>query len=100
MGSPKYYRVDSTDSSAFQTALGQVAAKIAATCTFPLAKAPDDPTRVNVFIDDVPVPNDPVDGWTLFGDTVLLMGSTCDRVLSGQALEVRVVEGCPTITPN
>jgi hypothetical protein len=98
--SPMYYRVDSTDEAAFAAALAKVAAKIAATCTFPLAKIPDDPNLVNVFIDDVPVPNDPVDGWTLWGDTVTLVGKTCDRVLAGDALEVRVVEGCPTITPN
>lgn len=100
IGPPKYYRVDSTDASAFQAALAQVAAKIAATCTFPLAKPPEDPSRVNVFIDDVPVPNDPVNGWKLDGQTVTLVGTTCDKVLAGQALEVRVVEGCPTITPN
>ncbi len=99
-GTPKYYRVDSTDAAAFDTALSQVAAKIAATCTFPLPKIPNDPSRINVFVDDVPVPNDPVNGWTLLYDTVTLMGTTCDRVLSGNALEVRVVEGCPTITPQ
>jgi hypothetical protein len=98
--SPMYYRVDSTDEAAFAATLAKVAAKITATCTFPLAKIPDDPNLINVFVDDVPVPNDPVDGWTLWGDTVTLDGKTCDRVLAGDALSVRVVEGCPTITPN
>lgn len=98
--SPKYYRVDSTDTAALSTALSQIAAKISATCTYPLAKTPDDPSLVNVFVDDGPIANDPVDGWTLWGDVVTLMGKTCARVLSGDALSVRVVEGCPTVTPQ
>jgi hypothetical protein len=99
-GSPAYYRVDGTDPAAFSAALAKVAAKISATCTYPLSKIPDDPGMINVFLDGKPIANDPVDGWTLWGSVVTLMGASCDRVLSGEVLQVRVVEGCPTITPN
>lgn len=98
--SPKYYRVDTTDTSAFTTALAQVAAKITATCSFPLKSTPQDPSLVNVYTDGVVLPKDPVDGWTIDGSTVTLVGAACQRVLSGEVLEVRVIEGCPTIVPK
>lgn len=102
--SPRYYRVDSTDTAAFADALAKIAAKIVATCTFPLAKPPEDPSRVNVYLDGAPVPKDPTDGWTLddtdAGAVVTLVGKTCDRVLAGDALQVRVITGCPTVLPH
>jgi len=96
---PEYYRVDTTDAAAFGNALAKVAAKITATCTFPLAQVPD-PTKLNVFLDGVALAPDPTDGWTLNGTTVQLVGAACDRVLSGEVLAVRVVAGCPTIAPK
>jgi len=99
-GEPKYYRVDSTDTAAFTTALSQVAAKITATCTLALSTPPSDPSQVNVYIDGVVLPADPVDGWTLSGSTVTLVGATCAKVMAGDVLSVRVIEGCPTVQPN
>ncbi len=97
---PFYYRVDSVDQNAFQTELAQIAAKITATCTLTLSEPPPDPTHVNVYFDNVAVPADPVDGWTLSGATVTLVGKSCDEVMSGAVLNVRVVAGCPTVPPN
>ena len=97
---PLYYRVDSTDQSALQSALAQIAAKITATCTLTLSQPPPDPTHVNVYFDNQAVPADPVNGWTLSGSTVTLVGSACDEVMSGTVLNVRVVAGCPTVQPN
>jgi hypothetical protein len=98
--SPLYYRVDSTDQAAFLTALSQVAAKIIASCTLPLSAAPPDPNEVNVFLDEKPVPKDPVNGWTLDGATITLQGATCDAVTNGSVLDVRVIVGCPTVAPK
>jgi hypothetical protein len=39
-----------------------------------------------------------MDGWTLDGATVTLLGASCQQVLSGAVLDVRVVAGCPTVT--
>jgi hypothetical protein len=97
---PLYYRVDSSDESALMTALSQIAAKITATCTLTLSEPPPDPSHVNVYFDDVAVPADPVNGWTLDGETITLVGSSCDEVMSGAVLNVRVVAGCPTVQPN
>ncbi len=97
---PKYFRVDTNDTTAFTTVLAQVAAKITATCTFPLKSTPQDPSLVNVYADGNILPKDPANGWTLDGSTVSLVGAACAKVLSGEVLEVRVIEGCPTVLPN
>jgi hypothetical protein len=98
--SPYYYRVDSADQGAFLATISEIAAKIIASCTLPLSAPPADPTQVNVFVDEKPVPKDPTNGWTLDGATITLQGTTCDNVLSGNALDVRVIVGCPTVAPR
>ena len=94
---PLYYSVDTPDETAFTSALSQIAAKITASCTLTLKAPPSDPTLVNVYLDEVAVPPDPTNGWLLQDATVTLLGATCQSVLSGQSLDVRVIEGCPTI---
>ena len=96
---PEYYRVDSTDAAAFGAALAKVAAKITATCTFPLQQVPD-PGKLNVFLDGVALAPDPTDGWILDGTTVQIVGAACDKIQNGDVLAVRVVAGCPTIAPK
>ena len=97
---PFYFRVDTADEAALLAALSQIAAKIIATCTLPLGGVPADPNLVNVYIDEQPVAKDATNGWTLDGATVTLVGTTCAGVLSGSALDVRVIEGCPTVGPR
>jgi hypothetical protein len=97
---PLYYRVDSVGEAAFLSAISQIAAKIVASCTLPLSAPPPNSNEVNVFLDDQPVAKDPVNGWTLDGATITLKGATCDAVLSGNALDVRVIVGCPTVGPK
>jgi hypothetical protein len=97
---PLYYQVGTSDQTAFEAALKPIAAKITATCTLTLAQPPPDPTHVNVYFDNVAVPADPANGWTLSGSVVTLVGSACNEVMSGTVLNVRVVAGCPTLQPN
>ena len=94
---PEYYAVDTTDSAALLAALQQIAAKVTATCTLPLGMPPPDPSKVNVYLDGAVVPADPVNGWKLQGSVVTLVGQTCQRVLDGDVLSVRVIAGCPTV---
>jgi len=98
--SPRYYAVTTSDTAAFAGALSSIAATILATCTIGLESAPADAALVNVLVDGAPVAASADAGWTLEGDAVTLHGPPCERVLSGQALDVRVVVGCPTITVN
>jgi hypothetical protein len=91
--------VNSTDQSAFASALGAVAAKIVGSCTLQLDADPDA-GAVNVFFDGTPVPQTAADGspaWALSGTTVTVLGAACDSITSGQVLDVRVVVGCPTV---
>ncbi len=94
---PYYYAVDSTDTAAFTGTLSTVAAKITASCVLTLSQAPPDPAQLNVYLDGVVVPKDPTNGWTLSGATVTLEGTTCASVLAGNALDLRIVAGCPTV---
>jgi hypothetical protein len=95
---PLYYRVDSADTSALAGALGQIAAQVTASCSFLLLHAPKDPGAVNVYVAGAVVPRDGPDGWTLQGTKLTLEGATCAAIRSGQAISIRVVEGCPTVT--
>ncbi len=95
--SPKYYRVDTVSNAALLGTLRKVAAKIVATCTFQLKQAPQNPDLVNVYLDEVILPRDPVNGWTITGSTVTLVGSACAEVTNGDVLGVRIIEGCPSV---
>lgn len=99
--SPKYYSIASTaDNTALLKALKQIAAKIVATCEFTLKEAPKQENQVNVYLDEVVLPKDPVNGWSIDGATVTLLGQSCDKVLSGDVLDVRIITGCPTVEPR
>ncbi len=98
--SPKYYRVDSTNSDVLLTALKKIAAQIVATCDFKLTMPPAQANQVNVYFDEVVVPADPVNGWKIEGQTVTLLGDSCTKVLAGDVLDVRIITGCPTVEPR
>ena len=98
--SPKYYRVDSSNSAVLLTALKKIAAKIVATCEFKLTMPPVQANQVNVYFDDVVVPADPTNGWKIEGQTVTLLGDSCNKVLNGDVLDVRIITGCPTVEPR
>jgi hypothetical protein len=98
--SPKYYRVDSTNSDVLLNALKKIAAQIVATCEFKLTMPPAQPNQVNVYFDEVVVPADPVNGWKIDGQTVTLLGDSCKKVLEGDVLDVRIITGCPTVEPR
>lgn len=97
---PLYYAVDSSDASAFEAALRDIAAKVTASCDLPIDPPPADPSKVNVFFDDTVVPADPDNGWKLEGTTVKLVGEACNKVLAGDVLNLRVIGGCPTVKPR
>jgi len=99
-GSPKYFAVTSADQTVLLNTLKKVAAKIVATCTYTLKEAPQKPELVNVYLDDVALPFEPGNGWTIDGNKVTLQGSACERVTNGDVLSVRIIAGCPRIEPR
>ena len=99
---PFYYAVSTLDQSALYGALSAIAGKITATCTLTLNTPPTDPTLLNLFLDEQPLPQENVaDGgspnWTLDGTTVTILGDACASIQNGTILDVRVVAGCPTL---
>lgn len=100
--SPKYYAANATatGTQTVVSTLKKVAAKIVASCSQKLTTAPQDPSRVNVYLDDVVLPREPINGWKIDGDTVTLLGSSCQKVLDGEVLGIRIVTGCPTVVPK
>lgn len=96
-GGALYYAVSSTAQAAFSAALSKIAATIAGSCSLTLDNVPPDPTVVNVFLDEQALPQAGPDGWTLEGASVTLLGHSCQEVMDGDVLDVRVVAGCPTL---
>ncbi len=94
---PRYFRVDTAADQALLQTLRRVLAKIVATCTFPLNGAVPDPALLNVYLDDVVEPKDPINGWRFDATAVTLVGAACARVMNGDVLGVRVIAGCPTV---
>jgi hypothetical protein len=91
---PLYYRVDSTDASALEMVLAQVAAKITATCQVTLSTAPSDLTTLVVQEGGISISQDPDNGWTVAGTTLTLHGTSCEELLAGMALGLTVTDGC------
>jgi hypothetical protein len=98
--SPKYYKVGSANDTALLVALKKIAAQIVATCEFKLNETPAQANQVNVYLDELVVPKDPVNGWKIEGATVTLLGDSCTKVLAGDILDVRIITGCPTVEPR
>jgi hypothetical protein len=95
---PQYYAVDTTDQAALYSAMSKIAAKIAGSCVLTLDQVPPDPSQLNVFLDGAVLPQAGADGWTLNGTIVTILGSSCDEITAGDVLDVRVEDGCPTVT--
>ena len=95
---PQYYAIDSADQAALDAALSTIAAKITGSCTLNLDNLPPDPGLVNVFLDEHVLPQDGPDGWMIDGSTVTIGGASCQKILNGDVLDVRIVAGCPTVT--
>jgi hypothetical protein len=93
---PGYYAVSTTDVADFTAAIFSIAATITGTCTLTLNDAPPDPDNVNVFLDENVLPQAGPDGWTIDGETVTILGQSCQQIETGAVLDVRVVAGCPT----
>jgi len=94
--SPLYYAVGTADEASLLQALSSIAAQITGSCTLTLSSIPPDPSLVNVFLDEQPLSQSGPDGWSLAGAVVTILGASCQQILSGSVIDVRVVAGCPT----
>jgi hypothetical protein len=98
---PFYYKVE--DYSSLSGTLASIAA-IEVSCDFDLVTPPPDPSRVNVYLDDDVVLQDPDNGW-VWGleaymvpvHVVELRGDACQQLKSGKVKQVQIAAGCPTM---
>jgi hypothetical protein len=97
-GTNDYYQVSSSQDlvDAFATI-----SKLVASCTFTLTSTPPDINNVAVYLDKNLVDKDATNGWSFGGGnrSILLNGTTCDKVTSGQATNVEILFGCPGVPP-
>lgn len=95
-GNTQYYAVSDTD--ALTSALRSIGAQVALSCDLPLSETPPDPALVNVYFDDQVVPKSDDNGWQYQDETTIeFVGTSCDRLTSGDVLNVQVLSGCPTV---
>jgi hypothetical protein len=95
-GSPSYFRV--SDADELIDTVSKLGLGVALSCNLRLKEPPPDPTLVNVFFDGQLVPADPVNGWAFVdGQTVQLLGSSCDLLKTGEVLQADIVAGCPVV---
>ncbi len=94
---PHYYAVDTADQALFAKAISQIAAQVTGGCTLQLDNTPPDPMLINVFLGGKVLPQSGPDGWTLDGKNVTIEGASCQSILNGDILGVRVVAGCPVV---
>lgn len=97
---PKYFQINSTNDSEIFSVLKRITAQIINSCDFELKDAPLAPENVNVYVDDVILPADPANGWTIEGKKVTLVGDACKKLLAGDIFNVRIIAGCPTVKPR
>lgn len=98
---PFYYKVE--DYSSLSGTLASIAA-IEVSCDFDLVTPPPDPARVNVYLDDEVILQDPANGW-VWGlvaykeppHVVQLRGDACKLLKSGKVKQVQIAAGCPTM---
>ena len=94
---PQYYAVDTDDQAALESAMSKIAAKITGSCTLTLNAVPPDPSLSTCSSTARWSPQSGPNGWTLSGTVVTILGSSCQAILDGDVLDVRVVAGCPTV---
>jgi len=97
-GTGTYY--PATSPADLATALASISTAVA-TCTFTLSATPPDVNNVAVYLDKNLVQKDAANGWSFGANskTIVLNGTTCDKVKSGQGTTVQVLFGCAGSPP-
>jgi hypothetical protein len=94
-GTDKYY--PATSATDLTNALASIS-KAVSSCSFTIQTPAQgsDATNIAVYVGGNLVQKDPSNGWSLGADgqTIILNGSTCEAVSSGDAGEVKVLFGC------
>ncbi len=90
-----YYDID--DVTTLTETLRDIGDTVSTSCEITLEKAPPQPELLNVYFDAELIESNPDDGWTYEPRMVTLHGTACDRLQSGDVVQVQIVAGCPTV---
>ncbi|MEZ4335731.1 MAG: hypothetical protein R3B82_03800, partial [Sandaracinaceae bacterium] len=93
-GPPSYYVAD--DATSLDAIFDAIARRVVS-CTISLSSTPPDPAALFVNENDVPLAEDPTDGWTYDAgtNTLTLNGASCDRLRDGTTTRLGISFGCP-----
>jgi hypothetical protein len=91
---PLYYRVDTPDTAALSGAFQQIVARTGAGCTFTLARLPTTLVGVRVVLDGMAIPATGPNRWSISGNTLTLLGTSCAAVQSAGAPSLQFFDGC------
>jgi hypothetical protein len=94
----RYFSVNSK--AELVMALGTIAGQISS-CSFSLGTTPPDPNAVVVEVDGQRVPRSGTEGWdyTRNGQSIVISGSWCTRLQSGELKNANILFGCPGEIP-
>ena len=99
---PLYYAANEV--SQLDDALSSIQAKVILSCNITLGQDPPQRDKVNVYLDQLEIDQDPNNGWIWASaetDTqIKLVGSACSTLIDGQVRKVQIVSGCPTRLPK
>jgi hypothetical protein len=91
--------IHANDQAALVAAFADIARSVVS-CELVLDTAPPDPNKLFVFLDGSPkpLPRHDKDGWEYDAEKKLVtfVGTTCEKLKSGELTDVQIVYGCPT----
>jgi hypothetical protein len=95
-GTDKAFAVENQDTltQAFEQISGTVVS-----CSYKLDKAPEDPSYVQVKLDDKQVNLNDANGWTIKDRTVTIQGSACKTLQDGKDHQLSVQVLCSVVSP-
>jgi hypothetical protein len=101
-GSTKYFAVSAEGGVGGLTSVfAMITGELITSCRISLEDAAPDPEKINVYVDDVVVPRGGENGWELDPSTtppsIVIKGSTCEKVKTTGARAISVIYGCPTV---
>jgi hypothetical protein len=96
-GAAKYYAVTEAGGvEGLANVIKVITSNLITSCVLELTEPPPASNLVNVYIEGNVVPQDSENGWKLVGQSIELVGTTCDRVKQG-VTSIRVEYGCETV---
>jgi hypothetical protein len=94
--SPSYYAASDVDE--LTALIREIGGAAGVSCQIELARLPQNPALVNLYVDGRLLPASPENGWAFLGpQTLEIFGETCEALKLGDVRQVEILFGCPTM---